>query len=146
MSQGHSTGLQLLLEDPLLLQDLVADEKNRELNNPIDLEPPTGPQTLRVFGWYRFRLVYAVGLIQIRVKESSAEEPTMLVTKLDAVHLISPTTKIKDVKNLAGIPTYDAELLTGKEWHTADYSTGFILLAYICTQPKCDFTDKFLFL
>jgi hypothetical protein len=132
MSEGHSTGLQLLLEDPLLLQDLVADEKNRELNDPIDLEPPTGPQTLRVFGCHRFKLVHVVGMIQIRVKESSAV-PTVLLTKLDAAHHISSSTNLKNVKNLAGIPSYDTELLTGKEQHTADYSTGFILLAYMYT-------------
>jgi len=123
------TGLQLLLEDPLLLQDLVAEEKNRGLDDQIDLnEPVADHQPLRVVGWYRLRLSFALGEIHIRIKQCS-EGLVVLVMKLDEFNLTQSTTDIRDVKDLDGIPSYASELLHGQE-HTVDYSTGYILLVY----------------
>lgn len=128
-TDATSTGLQLLLEDPLLLQDLVAEEKNRGLDDQIDLDAPLADhQPLRVVGWYRLRLSFALGEIHIRIKNSS-EGTVVLVMKLDAFNLAQYTTDIRDVKNLEEIPSYASELLHGKE-HTVDYSTGYILLVY----------------
>lgn len=124
-----STGLQLLLEDPLLLQDLVAEEKNHGLDDQIDLDAPVADhQPMRVVGWYRLRLSFALGEIHIRIKQCS-EGPVVLVMKSDAFNLTQFTTDIRDVKDLNGIPSYASELLYGQE-HTVDYSTGYILLDY----------------
>ena len=132
MSQGHgSTGLQLLLEDPLLLQDLVAEEKRRSLDEQIDLEPPIDNQPLRVIGWYRLSLAFSLFEVHIKVIDSSDQEPVVLVIKLDAVDInSSKLVDLRNVKNMTRVPSYVAELLTGEEQHTTDYSTGFILLSH----------------
>lgn len=130
--QGHgSTGLQFLLDDPLLLQDLVADEKRRGLDDQIDLEPPIDNQPLRVIGWYRLSLAFSLFEVHIKVIDSSDQEPVVLVIKLDAVDInSSKLVDLRNVKNMTRVPFYVAELLTGEEQHTTDYSTGFILLSH----------------
>ena len=104
--------LKFLYEDPLLLQELVIQEKFRAPGNEMDLDMyQTRQRSLQVVTFCRLRRIYQSGLLSIRLDNS---KPLVLVTRItDAHRFACSSTEISLLSSdWTNVPSIVTELLS----------------------------------
>jgi len=141
------SNFQLLLNDPLLLQDLVLKEKERELDQDINLGNPL-EEPCQLVEWNRLRRLFLSGRIDIRVNfsEESIVIVMRLVDQLDEFNFIG----IREIADWEGVPSFVKDLIepqdspegfAGYVILSYDANHGWILLGCLASHPPAVGTD-----
>ena len=117
------SNFELILNDPLLLQDLVLKEKEREYDQDINLEHPL-EEPCQLVEWNRLRRILFSNRIDIRVKFT--EDPIVLVMRL--IDLSYDSTGIRDITNWEGVPSFVKDLIEPED--SSEGVGGYAILNY----------------
>ncbi len=124
--------LKFLYEDPLLLQELVFQEKCRASSNELDLNMYlTSRRYVQVVTFCRLRRIYHAGLLSIRLHKS---KPSVLVTMpFDAYRFASTSTEINQLSSdWTQVPSLVTELLSALD--VSNDPTRYTILLYDVMQ------------
>lgn len=124
---GLSERISFLFENPLLLQDLVIEEKARYFDQNIDLPFSTDMKCQMVL-WTRLHRAYHSGRFCMRLTKR-ADEAVVLLMNLDNVSNFSTiSTDVKHVTNWNGVPPFVQELMS--PLNSADGFSKYAFLVY----------------
>lgn len=119
--------LQFLLDDPLILQDLIIEEKARCLDQDVDLPFPAD-QKCQAILWSRLHRAYQSERFQMSLTRRFDEPVVMLSSLANAAHFSTFSTNVKDVRNWTGVPSFVKELIC--PLNALDCAAKYALLIY----------------
>ena len=121
------SSFQVLLEDPLLLQDLVIKEKQREFDQDVNLENYTS-EPCQLVEWNRLRRVFHSNRIHVRLKFTEMPAIVQVMRPSDQYSFSnSGTTDIREITDWTGVPSCVEKLI---EPQNSPHESGYTLLNY----------------
>jgi len=124
---GLSDRVQFLFENPLLLQDLVIEEKARCFDQEIDLTFPTDKKCQMVL-WTRLQRAYHSDRFCMRLTKRADEAVVLLMSWANVGRFSTISTDVKQVTNWNGVPPFVQELMNPV--NSSDESAKYAFLLY----------------
>ena len=119
--------IQFLLDDPLILQNLIIEEKARCFDLRINLPIPTD-QTCQAILWSRLRRAYQSEQFEMRLTRRNDETVVILNSLAFASQFSTFSTNVKNVRDWTGVPSFVQELIHPSD--NSDSANKYVLLIY----------------
>ena len=126
-SEIELSRIKFLLDDPLVLQNLIIEEKARCFDQSINLPIPTD-QTCQAILWSRLHLAYLSVRFEMRLTRRNDETVVILNSLAFASQFSTFSTNVKNVRDWTGVPSFVQELIHPSD--NSDSANKYVLLIY----------------
>ena len=125
-SEIELSRIKFLLDDPLVLQNLIIEEKARCFDLSINLPIPTD-QTCQAILWSRLHLAYLSDRFEMRLTRRNDETVVILNTLAFASQFSTFSTNVKNLRDWTGVPSFVKELVQPLVYSDCAYKYALLI-------------------